>query len=78
MKSKSVLIILSVAFGVARLFVHPHNLHGEELIVNIYKDMAHVFLGVLGTLAWNGDKLCVWLFWLLCVLEVAVAFISRM
>lgn len=66
--------LMALALGVIRLFVPPTR--GDW--VDIYKDVAHVFVGMLIPGAWSGkEPLYRILFWLLCILEVAVAVISR-
>ena len=74
-----IIVLLAIVFGIARLFVSPHSLSGADLVVNIYKDAAHVFIGFLAAVGYvNNDKVCKLSFWLLCILEVTVAFVSRM
>lgn len=74
MKRNYVIIFLAIAFGLTRLTIHP----STPDLIDVYKDIVHVFMGVIGTLGWQGDKTCKWVFWLLSVLEVSVAVISRM
>lgn len=72
-KSK-IIIALAAVFGVLRFFVHPH----DATLTDAYKDVVHVFMGVIGTLAWQGDRTCKLTFWLLCALEIIVAIVSRL
>jgi hypothetical protein len=46
--------------------------------VDVYKDVAHVYVGFLLALAWGRQDRKLWLlFWMMCVLEVMVAILSR-
>lgn len=76
---KAFVIILAALFGVARPLLVPEL---SELWVNIFKDMAHVYMGsllVLWLLSWR-DERSLWkgLFWTLNVVEVISAIFSRL
>lgn len=72
------------------LTVEPINLSVSEFLQQSFKDIAHIYMGVLGTLAWTSRQvqyprrererhlILRNLFWFLCVLEVLVAVVSRM
>ena len=72
-RKHATILFLAVAFGLLRFVVHPHS----PTWTDVYKDAVHVFMGVIGTLAWHGDKCCKWTFWLLSLLEIVVAVGSR-
>lgn len=51
---KYVIIIVAVVVGAIRVFINPSG-HGLTLI-DVYKDLAHVFIGSLIVPAWMGRK----------------------
>ena len=74
LNSHVIVIGLAVVFGVVRLGVSPH----DPTFVDVYKDLVHVYMGVVGTLAWRGDRVSKYVFWMLSALEVIVATVSRL
>jgi len=72
----------AVAFGlmlaVARVWL-GFNVEPDTFTwVQAYKDTTHLFMGGLAVALWVYDHLWQWrLFWGLCILEVAVAVLSR-
>lgn len=64
-----IVVLISVALGFPRLLGHKGN---------IYKALAHVWVGGLGGAALaGGPAVCTWLFWALCILEVSCFLIFR-
>lgn len=61
-------------FAILRVFVPP----SKPDMVDVYKDIVHVFMGGLGLEAWRRKGIERWLFWLLSAWEVAIAVVSRM
>lgn len=65
------LITLRICFGI--------NPPESVLIINLFKDTAHIFMGVLGTIWWYKRKQWQWyLFWVLNIVEISVAILSRL
>ena len=74
------LLTISVILGLLRLYIGSEIEPESPTWLDVYKDMAHVFIGGLGVLWWlfrKDDPMYAVLFWWLCFLEVAVAILSR-
>lgn len=80
MVGRMFLYLLSFGFAISRFFVPVHGLSRED----VYKDMAHVFIGILLGVYVRGRKdleghsdYCGWLATGLIVVEVVAAIIRR-
>lgn len=72
-------IAIAVILGILRIYIGATSTPGTLLWVQIFKDVAHLFMGGLTVAAWNQDKKWQWiLFWSMNTLEVTVAVISRL
>jgi len=68
-------VSLAIVFAMLRLCVHP----GKPDIVDLYKDVVHLFMGGLFVAAYRDCKPWQWwTFGLLSVWEIVVAIASRM
>lgn len=49
----------------------------SEFALNCFKDTSHIYMGAIGLIAWQKAGLVRFVFWLLCVVEIACAVINR-
>jgi hypothetical protein len=72
------LILLALPIGFLRVYIGATTEPESLSWVDVYKDVAHVYIGFLLALAWDRQDRELWLlFWMMCVLEVMVAILSR-
>jgi hypothetical protein len=72
------MLALAILFAIVRVAIGLTCEPTHATLIDVFKDVVHVYMGVLGLLAWKASGLYRWLFWLLCVLEVSVAVLQRM
>lgn len=83
MRNATVIILIGVMIAAIRVWmgfaVEPVRIPADRLLVECYKDGAHIFIGaVLGALIVQGKAWQRLLFWSLCLVETIVAISSRM
>jgi len=67
-------LLIGLLLAIGRVFVKPE----KPTKADIYKDMAHLFMGGLLVALWrDGLAWQHWLFWSLCAWEVFIAIGSR-
>lgn len=71
-----VVIAIGVVLCVIRVVIGFTCEPAPMTMVDVFKDMAHVFMGALGVLAWTRSPLKP-LFWFMAALEVVVATLQR-
>lgn len=49
----------------------------SELLVNCFKDAAHIYMGAIGLVAWL-DREMRFMFWAMCIVEIGCFALSRM
>lgn len=78
------MIVVAIMLGITRIYIGLNVMPDAFQWTQAYKDVAHLFMGGLFVAAWTSKgslehTLLLWsVFWGLCVLEVAVAVISRL
>lgn len=75
-----ILLAIAVLLAVGRIYIGFTVEPESPSLVDLYKDLAHVFIGGLGVLWWQFrkiDPLYGILFWGLNAVEVTVAILSR-
>lgn len=73
------LLLVAAALGISRIWLGLTIPPEPASWMGVYKAIAHLFMGGLAVAAWQDDETTwMWpLFWVLCILEVAVAIFSR-
>ena len=73
------IIVIAVVLAVSRLFIGLELENLPPLAVNVYKDLAHVYMGVLVTVWYFQRKSWqIKLWWLLNFVEIVVAVSSHL
>lgn len=76
---KNLIIGIGTVLVMCRLWIGVTISPEPMLWVDVYKDLAHIFIGVLGTMWWYRRESWQWdLFWILNAVEVVVAIASRL
>ncbi len=63
------LIVATLTFAILRLTLPQP---GVDLRAT-FKDVAHIYVGMLAVLAWQNQPYCRWMFWGICAVEVFAA-----
>lgn len=72
------MLALGILFAVIRVAIGFECEPTEITLIDVFKDLVHVYMGVLGLLAWQSPGFYRYLFWWLCAIEVAVAIVQRL
>ena len=77
-KTKSCVLLFGAMLAIGRVWIGVSIPPESLTFVDLYKDVAHLFMGGLAVAWWFQRERWQWnLFWALNVIEVAVAVLSR-